>query len=743
MLHLLCMFIQDSPEDIDFQKYWLILKRHWLPASVVWLAVVAAATWSAFSIEEKYQASGKLRLKKQSTTSALVTEAAEKLGTLEALSLQDTPLDTEAEVVRSAPIVNQTIETLNLSDATGQPIAYEDFVAALGVKAVPGTDILTLSYESKDPQEAHRVVDVLMQIYTENNVRVNRTEAAAAREFISQQLPKTEQELLVAEAALRSFKEGNQIVDLQQEAQLSVSALKQLDVQINDLEAQADRISARIAELQAKLGIPIGEAMARNALNESATVQQARSKLNEVEDQLALARTQFTDQTPEVIALRSQQQALQRLLDERVAAVVGSPVVSRSDLQIGSIEAELARQLVTQQAELEGVSRELGTLNQIRVQQQQRASSLPRLQQTQQELERQVEAAQTAYDILTDRLQQVRIAENQNVGNVQIISPSIISQYPVSTSKKMVLGLGIIVGSFLYVVTAFLLEIMDPSIKTLKEVRQLFSRYTLLGMVPAFQKKMRFVGLNLGPTVSELPVRDQPHSVIGESYNMLQANLNFVSPDRRLKAIVITSSVANEGKSTVSANLAAAMAQLGSRVLLIDADLRHPRQHHLWDLMNQINPQGLSDVIAGQVEWEKVVRTVFPNLDVLPSGAIPPNSIALLGSRRMNSLIKEFKSVYDFIIFDTPALLLFADALTLGKSSDGVMLVTRPGTIDTASATAARDLLTKSGQVVLGLVANGVKVDHEPQSYFHHAKFYTTKRSLEGGSDRLRYPLSH
>jgi capsular exopolysaccharide synthesis family protein len=241
-------------------------------------------------------------------------------------------------------------------------------------------------------------------------------------------------------------------------------------------------------------------------------------------------------------------------------------------------------------------------------------------------------------------------------------------------------------------------------------------------MIPASKKKVKLGGQKTVQAVPERQVRDLPTSIISEAYRMLQANLKFLSPDRQLKVIVVTSSVPKEGKSTVSTNVAVALAQLGSRVLLIDADLHHPQQHHIWDLTNEV---GLSEVIVGQADLKKAVKEVIPNLDVLPAGVIPPNSLALLGSKRMNSLIEDFSKTYDLVIVDTSPLLLVADALTLSKMSDGILLVARPGVTDSASAKAAKEALDQSSQNVLGLVINGVIVENEPDSYFHHAKAYS------------------
>lgn len=718
---------QEYPEDIDFIKYWLILKRHWLAAAAVACLAIGFAFFTAVNSEKTYGAFGKLRLKKLSTTSALVTDAGEKISTLDSLDAKNTPIDTEAEVIRSAPIVESVIKELNLKDKDGEAVGYEDFLKSLGVSLIRGTDILGISYESLDPKEAEAVVNKVMELYIENNILVNRSEAAAARKFISSQLPKQEQELQAAEAELREFKEKYNIVNLEEELLSVVGTIEALDNKIEEIQAALEKVNGQVLEMRQKMNSTSEEALARSSLMASSGVQQVLVKLEAIEDQLAVLRTRFLDTSPEIMALENEKAALKVILDERVGKTLGTQELPPGGLQNGPLEQTLVQQLITYETEKEGLISQLKSLEAARKKQTERALLLPQLEQTQRKLTRQVTSSQTTYEILSTRLQQVRIAENQNVGNAQIISQAVVGKDPVSGSKKTVVIGGVVVGGMLYVIVSFLLELMDPSIKTIKEIRTLFSRYTLLAIIPAAKKKMRWSGMKFERITSYLPVKDEPHSLISESYRMLQANLNFISPDQELKVIVVTSIGAKEGKSKVSANLALAIAQLGKRVLVIDADLRQPRQHHIWDLTYELNPKGLSDVIVNQAEWEWAVRTVMPNLDVLPSGAIPPNSLALLGSKRMNFLMEEFRKNYDFVICDTPSLLLVADALTLSKFTDGILLVIRPGTIDTVSATAAREQLVKSSQTVLGIVVNDLESNNEPDSYFHHAKVYSSQ----------------
>jgi polysaccharide biosynthesis transport protein len=193
---------------------------------------------------------------------------------------------------------------------------------------------------------------------------------------------------------------------------------------------------------------------------------------------------------------------------------------------------------------------------------------------------------------------------------------------------------------------------------------------------------------------------------------MLQASLRFLNLDGELKSLVITSSVPKEGKSTVAANLAATMAQLGRRTLLIDADLHHPTQHQIWHVDNQ---EGLSDIIIGQAHFKTAARSVLENLDLLPAGTMPPNPLAILDSSRMSKLIKGLEEAYDLVIIDAPPLVVEAEALTLGHLTQGVVIVARPGVLPIEGAKTARELLNQSGQKVLGMVVNSAVL--EPDTY--------------------------
>lgn len=252
------------------------------------------------------------------------------------------------------------------------------------------------------------------------------------------------------------------------------------------------------------------------------------------------------------------------------------------------------------------------------------------------------------------------------------------------------------------IAVAFLLDVIDRRLKTAKEAEELFG-YTLLGLIPKFSNNFNTTQLEdsaLAEPARRVIVETTPRSMIHESFGMLQANLKFISLDKKIRTIAVTSSIAGEGKSEIAANLAAVIAQTGRRVLLIDADMRRPSQHHLWNL---INSAGLSNVVVEQNDFSATVQAVTPSLSVLTSGVTPPNPLALIDSEAMKSLIDNLSKKYDYIVFDTPPLLGNADAAVLSKLADGVLVVSRIGIVDVTSVNAAKSLLSRSEVNVLVL----------------------------------------
>ena len=715
----------EPTEYINLQQYWFILERRWLPGSAVLGFVLLFTGLVTFLQKPVYQAQGELLFKKADTTSSL-TGLGKEIGSLD--SVQSNPLDTEAEIIRSVAISQNVMTALNLKDKQGVPIKRKEFLKRLEVKSIKGTDVLELSFKSTVPQEAVAVVNQLMNFYLENNIRTNRAEATAARRFIEEQLPKTKDTVRQAEAALRGFKERNKIVALQEEAKSAVTVIADLESRIAKAQVDLTNANTRSAALQNQLGMNSQQATAISSLSQSRGVQKVLEDFQAIESQLEVERSRFQEDAPVIVNLKSKEALLKDLLQKRIKQVLGDQQQSvDGNLQIGELQQRLTSEFVNSEVERLVLTNQIAALANVNFNYKERANVIPQLEQSQRELEREVQAAQATYETLLKKLQEVRITEQQNVGNARIIQAALVPEKPVAPRKLLNFGLGGVVGILLAVITVLVLDARDTSLKTVREVRELLG-YTLLGIVPNFEKidKLGSRNRDLEPGIPKIPVKDDPRSLISETYGMLYANLKFLSSDKEVRVITITSAVPKEGKSTVCANLALAIAQLGFRVLLIDADMRHPSQHTVWELPNSL---GLSNVIVEQIQLKTVIAQAMPNLYVLTSGLVPPNPLALLNSRRMASLIEDFSQTYDFVIIDTPPISAAADARILSAMTDGMLMVVQPKLVDSASAIAAKELLEQSGQNILGMVINAVIPKNEPDSYFY-AKEYSNEKDF-------------
>lgn len=217
-----------------------------------------------------------------------------------------------------------------------------------------------------------------------------------------------------------------------------------------------------------------------------------------------------------------------------------------------------------------------------------------------------------------------------------------------------------------------------------------------------------------------LITHEQTKSPISEAYRTLRTNVQFTSVDSKTKKILITSSGPREGKSTTVANLAVSMAQAGKSVLIVDADLRNPTMHKLFELSNL---EGLSVSLVQDKDCKNYIQeTRVPGVRVLTGGPIPPNPAELVGSMRMKGLIEEVSSQYDVVLIDTPPVIAVTDAAILAQEVDGVILVLASGEVNKEYAQRAKDQLDKVGAKILGAVLN--KADMKSSEYYYYYYYH-------------------
>lgn len=218
--------------------------------------------------------------------------------------------------------------------------------------------------------------------------------------------------------------------------------------------------------------------------------------------------------------------------------------------------------------------------------------------------------------------------------------------------------------------------------------------------------------------LNSLIVHTNPKSPVAESYRVLRTNIQFASVDKPVKTVVVTSSTPGEGKTTTISNLAITFAQSGSKVLLIDADMRKPRVHKVFHVPND---KGLTTVLAQRVEYEDcLTRSVVDNLYILASGPIPPNPSELLSSNAMKKLMENLRNDFDIILVDAPPVGVVTDSAILSTITDGTILVVSSGKIEIEAAQRSKELLEKVNAKILGVVLNRITKENQGSSYSYY-----------------------
>jgi capsular exopolysaccharide synthesis family protein len=714
-------------EYIDFNRYWQVVRRHWIPATATFAGIVTLSLITALVSKDVYQAEARLLIEPDQTSNRIGIEDGNP--EVKKTVLDKDPIETEAEILGSRTIVEKVIQELDLKSDNGKPLTYKTVKKALKVQPVVGTDLLQISYENPDPDVAVSFVNRAVELYSDGYALFNSETALKDGDFVKQKLPQLEVAVEDAEAELRNFKNRNGISDLQGQITADIDSVAQVEGQINEVSANLNDVNARYNRLQGQLGMSWQEASAVSTLSQSASLQETLTQLQKVKVQLAQQRNLLSDSAPQIISLKEEQADLAALLKQEIASTLGpqhSNLAGQINiLRLGKLEQGQLTEFADLGLQKEGLEQRLTSLKNSYSQYQKRSNTSPQLQEQQRQLERKLKSVTENYETLLSKANEIGIRQDYKVDKVRVISAAALAEDPVNPDGKVIVAAGALMGLLFGTALAFLLDLKDNTIKNTQEVESMFA-YPLHGVVP---------DLSLGGNNRQLQLpgserTNMPEQVVSEvsmmplkeAYQNIQVNLNLLDADAKKKVIAITSSVPQEGKSSVSANLAVARSQCGQRILLIDADMRRPTQHHIWEISNQI---GLSEVLQAKSPWSETVHNVMPNLDVLTAGTIPPNPIALLDSPVFLNFIAEIDQVYDHIIFDTPPIIGIADTKIIGKAVDGFLFVVRPGVADYNSATAAKKMLDSTGQKVLGVIVNGADMRQEP---YHYSSYYYTEK---------------
>jgi capsular exopolysaccharide synthesis family protein len=310
------------------------------------------------------------------------------------------------------------------------------------------------------------------------------------------------------------------------------------------------------------------------------------------------------------------------------------------------------------------------------------------------------------------------------INTISVIEAAALPVSPIGPNKPATILLAAVIGFILAAGAAFLLEYLDDSLKNPDDVEKNLG-LTTLGAIPVMAETA---------TQGELAVVASSHSIASEAFRVLRTNLRFAGVDRPLKTVLITSPSPSEGKSLTAANLGAALAQAGERVILVDTDLHRPRLHRLFGLRN--NRGVTSALLEEHPDLDGLLQeTTVPGLQVLTSGPLPPNASELLGSARMRELLVALGSQADILLLDSPPATALADAAVLATQTDGVLLILDSGVTRREAARRAMEALRRVNARVVGAILNRLPTSGGGYYYYYyyHGRYHSSDDSKPGG----------
>ena len=537
-------------------------------------------------------------------------------------------------------------------------------------------DVVQIGYASTDSVVVRDVVNTVVQHFIRRRQLEQSTEAVNMVTFLNEQIDTLTLQLTNAEEALRDYSEQSGIVAMTAQAESFVSRLADLKAQRDLADAERRAIGGLIAP-GGSASVDYRNIVGFHTILRSPSGSELLRALNEAENVRAAMLQRYTEEAPEVVQQTERIQELEEQLRGIATTYLSglNNTVSELDAQLSGYDSEL-RQIPEQEIRLA-------------------------------RLRRQAELLEEIHTLLQTRVKEAEIAAAVHDASVRVVDPAIVPSRPARPRPKLSLAFATVLGLGLGIAGAVLRDHADRTVRTREELQTALPGLPILSVIPRARGARANGGSRISVVDGETPS--------AEAYRQLRTNLSFARPGMPQQVIVMTSPTPGDGKSMTSTNLAATLAQQGSRCILIDADMRRGALNEAFGVARD---PGLSQVLVNQVALDAAIHTVdlpgrHATLDFLPGGVHPPNPAELIGSARFTELIERCREKYDAVIIDAPPLNLVTDASLMGASADGVLVVVRAGVTRGDSLNFAIDQLEAVRAPLLGVVLNDVNLRSE------------------------------
>jgi capsular exopolysaccharide synthesis family protein len=730
-----------SSQEIHLKDYLrVILKRKWIIGTLT-VIVITLAVLSSMNREPYYSASVRLSIQRQSANVLVFPNMtlpffdpdyyqtqytilrsrplAERV--IRKLGLQDSPefkpssrrrfgFDPRNSVVwlikklnpinlfKGSSSAKGTIKHHNVRNNGISQGLVSAFIGRLGVSPMKDSKmVVDLRFTGRHPHIIAQIVNAVAEEYINMTMEAKIENAQKMMKKLNEQLSQQKEKVEVTEIALQKYKEKKNIVSLEEKQNIVVQRLSQLNALVTSAKTERIAIETRYKELKKLANQPemieslpsiLSNTMIQRLKTDYVTLQREYSEISK----------KYGTKHPKMMELRSQ------------IGLMKSKVAMEVKKNVNSLMTEYK---VAQSKET--------TLVEALEEQKQEALELNRKAIDFGILQRDAESNRQMYNILIKKMKELDLGNDLKSTNIRIIDPAQVPRSPIGPNKGFNILFAAFIGVGLGVGLAFFLEYIDTSMKTPEDIKRIQIPY--MGFIPTFQPNNHL----------ELIVQEDPKSLISEAYRALRTGILFSGSQPSPQFIQVTSAGPQEGKTITTANMATVMAQSGSRVLIVDCDMRRPRIHEIFEISNT---RGLSDLLVdGEDGFSFIKNTKVPNLDLLPCGTIPTNPSELLSSKRMQRLMTLLADRYDRIIMDSPPVLAVTDSIVLSRLVEGIILVVGAGTSNRNGVVRAVELLKEVNARIVGAMLNNLNVDKERYYYSRYYYYNYGKGGYYGYGD--------
>ncbi|MBV9926113.1 MAG: polysaccharide biosynthesis tyrosine autokinase [Acidobacteria bacterium] len=570
------------------------------------------------------------------------------------------------------------------------------------------TRLIDIKYTHGDPQVAAKIVNALADTFVLSNLEKKTETNATAGDFLQKRVAELQSSIRSDEERLVNYAKTHQILSLDGSQNTVVERLAGLNQQL--LQAENERKDAEAAYRAAQSP---GAASAL-AEKESKPKEDVETKLAELRQRRSQLLVNNTEEWPEVKEINQQIATLEKQVGEtksRATAVVTTNLETRYRQ---ALDRERAIRADFQRQQGETLSQNEAAINYRIIQQE-------------------IETNKQLLDGLLQRSKENDVVLAGTPNNIYVADYAIAPDYPVGPQRLR----GVIVALFLSLAggvgLAIFLEYMNDSVRSTEDVDR-WLRLPSMGVIPAvggFTKRRLFPSTALsrrnngdGQESPELLINAETRSALAEAYRHLRTSVLLSTAGRAPKSLLVTSSVPSEGKTTTAVNTALSLAQTGASVLVVDADMRRPRLHSIFGISNG---RGLSTILSDDLSEAEILSTIQQHegtgLNILTSGAVPPNPAELLGSEQMRRLIRTLEGTFTHVVIDTPPIGSFTDGVLASTLVDGVLLVVHSGKTSRNVVRRTKQLLQDVGAKVFGVILNNVNLrEHD---YYYYRSYYS------------------